>query len=243
MKLRSFARSDTGRVRRRNEDDAVHEPGLALFGIADGVGGLPGGAEASRAATGVLRSRVAAHPPGEPVRGLLARAAEEADRVVAALGASINPVQGIATTLTVGWFAGGSLHLIHAGDSRAYRWRDGSLLGLTEDHTVENDIERRRQRGEPPSLLEGHASGALTRCVGQGTGFAADASVVDVRPGDRFLFATDGLTRHVADDEIVGILGSAAQPAAVVDSCVERALHRGGLDNVTVVAVFVDDFP
>jgi protein phosphatase len=121
--------------------------------------------------------------------------------------------------------------------------RDGDLLALTEDHTVGNDDARRRERGDAPSVLSGHDPGALTKCVGQGPDFEPDASVVDVRVGDRFLFVTDGLTRHVADAEIAGILANAGDPEAVTSGTVTLALQRGGLDNITVVVVFVETFP
>src|SRR5436305_3610715 len=146
LSLRAAALSDIGRVRRENEDRYLLDEKLMLFGVADGVGGLPGGAEAAQLAveeiTEAMRSTGANGDPD------LVSIVLRANKAVAALGHKMSPAMGIGTTLTIGCVRADALQLAHVGDSRCYGAHAGKFSRLTEDHSVENEARLRRARGE-----------------------------------------------------------------------------------------------
>lgn len=232
--LRAAALSDIGRVRRENEDRFLLDETRLIFGVADGVGGLPGGAEAAQATF----DHITAHWPG-PGGGDLVGLVQAANLAVSTLGAKLSPAMGIGSTLTFGCIAGAELRLAHVGDSRAYGLRGREFMRLTEDHSVENEARLRRARGEVVYYHESNRN-ALTRCIGQPTPPEVDIIVRPLQAGDRYLFCTDGVTRMVPDGELATLLEKFAEPKAALDEIVGLAVRRGGPDNATGVIVFVD---
>ena len=235
--LRAAWLSNIGNIRRENEDRVLFNETAQLFGVADGVGGLPGGAEAAQKAVDVVTEAVlAAGPDAELDLRAIVTAANEA---VAALGQEISPASGIGTTLTLGCVRHARMKLAHVGDSRAFSWRGGEFSCLTEDHTVENEARRRRARGEVVYYSEAQR-GALTRCIGQMVPPEVDVADLPLLAGDRFVFSTDGVTRLVFEREMREIVARAEEPAAIARNLIELALQRGGPDNATIAAVIVD---
>ncbi len=235
MKLRSAALTDIGKIRSENEDRYLCEEALGIYGIADGIGGLPSGADASACAVDYIKAGIKS---GVTDLNALTLAASEA---VLELGQQLNPTYGIGTTLTFGLFRDGCVHLSHVGDSRAYLLRGGRFQGLTEDHNVETEARHLRERGETFVKPTGSNGQALTRCIGQPGLPAVDLKVVPILPGDRYLFATDGITRMVTDAELSQLLKADESPREIMQAIIQLALDRGGYDNVTGVLVVVDE--
>jgi serine/threonine protein phosphatase PrpC len=235
--LRAASFSDIGKVRKENEDRVLFEEKAQLFGVADGVGGLPGGGEAAQQAVEVVTAGVLSLAPGAELD--LRAIVTAANDSVVALGMKISPGLGIGSTLTLGCVRGSRLKLAHVGDSRAFSWRSGEFICLTEDHSVENEAKRRRARGEVVYYSETQR-GALTRCIGQSLPPDVDLADLPVQAGDRFIFCTDGVTRLVSERELKESVGSAVHPVEIARGLVELAVQRGGPDNATVVAVIID---
>jgi protein phosphatase len=235
--LRAACFSDIGKVRKENEDRVLFDETVLLFGVADGVGGLPGGGEAAQQAVDVVTAGVLAVAPGAQLD--LKAIVTAANDSVVALGMRISPGLGIGSTLTLGCIRGARLKLAHVGDSRAFSWRAGEFICLTEDHSVENEARRRRARGEVVYYSETQR-GALTRCIGQALPPDVDLADLPVLPGDRFIFCTDGVTRLISERELRDVVGAAAAPGDIARGLVDLAVQRGGPDNATVVAVIVD---
>ncbi len=235
--LRATHTTDIGNVRTENEDRFLFDEETHLFGVADGVGGLPGGAEAAELAVGVVAASVRAKGPYADLdmRAIVG----EANEAVAALGRRLSPGVGIGSTLVVGCIRWSTLKLAHVGDSRAYFWRKGDFMCLTEDHSVENEARRRRARGEVVYYSESQ-KGALTRCIGQATPPEVDVADIPLLAGDRIIFCTDGVTRLISDQELNEIIAATDDPAAISRGLVTLAVTRGGPDNATVVAVVID---
>jgi serine/threonine protein phosphatase PrpC len=235
--LRAACFSDLGKVRKENEDRVLFDEAARLFGVADGVGGLPGGGEAAQEAVNVVTAAVLATPPEAELdlRAIVTLANDS----VAALGMRMSPGLGIGSTLTMGCVRGRRLRLAHVGDSRAFSWRRGDFICLTEDHSVENEARRRRARGEVVYYSESQR-GALTRCIGQITAPEVDLVDLPLLTGDRLVFCTDGVTRLMSEAEMRDLVGSAADPDEIAHRLVELAVERGGPDNATVVALIVD---
>ena len=209
------ARSDPGRARERNEDRwlARDYATTLLLAVADGVGGIPGGDVASDTAIGALAG--AFRPPAfrESAQSALAEAVQQANRaVLAAQGGRANP-QG-ASTLVAAAIRGRQAAIANLGDSRAYLIRRGAVRQLTADHS-------------------GAQAHSITRYVGDPRGVQPDLFVETLEPGDRLVLCSDGLTRHVADDEIGRAAADAPERAA--EALVALANERGGEDNITVV--------
>jgi protein phosphatase len=237
-KLRSAALTDIGRVRTENEDNYILEPAAMIFGIADGIGGLPGGAEAALETVQVivrelLTSRSDTMPDLEAV-------VHAANRAVIQRAREISPVMGIGSTLTFGCVYDHTMHFAHIGDSRAYLLRDGTLQNITEDHSVENEARIRRARGEVIHYHESNRA-ALTRCIGQPTPPEVDLITRPLVAGDRYLFCTDGVTRMINDRELATMLKTPDDPAVLAREIVLMAVRRGGPDNATAVVVIVDE--
>ena len=235
--LRAAALTDIGRVRRNNEDRFLLDEKDLLFGVADGIGGLPGGAEAAQCAVddlaGALRSMPVAVEPD------LVTVVQRVNETVATLGLEVSPNTGIGTTLTAGLFRGNAFTIAHVGDSRCYVGHPGGFVQLTEDHSVENEARQRRARGEVVYYHEANRN-ALTRCIGQPTPPTVDVISRPITAGDRYLFCTDGVTRMIPDSELGGLLAKHAEPKDAVQEIVTLAVRRGGPDNATAVAVYVD---
>lgn len=237
MKLSAFAVSDIGCLRSENEDSSLCDDALRLYAVADGIGGLPGGAQASRRAIAALHQWFRAHAP-EAAPDYHA-ALREANDAVFQLGRQLSPRHGIGTTLTLAHFAADALHTLHVGDSALFRLRAGELDILTTEHNLENEMKARAARGEPTIILHENRA-ALTRCVGQPPPLEGDHAVHALERGDRYLLCTDGITRCITPFELTKHLAEALQPENAANVLVELARERGGLDNATAVVVFVD---
>ena len=238
MQLRSATLTDIGRIRRQNEDRLLCDETLGLFGVADGVGGLPGGAEAAQCAVDhVLKLvREATNPPDLELITL------ETNHAVAQLGSHLSPHFGIGSTLTFGVFRDGKVRFAHVGDSRCYVFHGGELECVTLDHSVENEARARRAKGELIWVNEQHRN-ALTRCIGQSTPLEVDLITRQLEVGDRYFFCSDGITRLLREEEIAEHLSRPDQPADILQEIVELTNVRGGLDNASGVLVYVDQLP
>ena len=236
--IRSAALSDIGRVRRKNEDRYLHDEQALVFGVADGVGGLPGGAEAAQRTVDEIKERILNTPEGATPD--LAAIIHQANSLIHHLGETLSPVMGIGSTLTFGLIRDRHLHLAHVGDSRCYSWRNGEFVALTDDHSVENEARMRRAKGEVVYYHEANRN-ALTRCMGQPGTPQVDLLERPLRAGDRYLFCTDGVTRMVRDDELADLIAKPGEPEEILREMITMAIRRGGPDNATGVLVFIDE--
>ncbi|MDR2675946.1 MAG: protein phosphatase 2C domain-containing protein [Opitutaceae bacterium] len=236
MQLRSAARTDIGQVRYHNEDRLLCDDALRLYGVADGIGGLPRGADAAQLAVELVQDGIR-DLAGGACR--LANLVREINAAVVALGRRVSPHRGIGTTLTFGLFRDGHLDLAHVGDSRCYCLRNEKLACLTTDHSVENEARAKAAQGRPYwyNPLQG---GALTRCIGQFANLEIDTFHRRLRDGDRYLFCSDGITKQIDETELATLLAAAAAPDEIIRGLVDLASRRGGYDNASAVLVFVD---
>jgi serine/threonine protein phosphatase PrpC len=205
-------------VRDGNEDRFLvrEQGGTVLIAVADGVGGGPGGEIAAGAAVTELAERFFGASAAQPMSERLGDAMREANTaVLRAAESSAKP--SAASTLVAAAVRGDEAVIANLGDSRAYLVREGAPQQLTQDHAA--------------ALGQG-----ITRFVGDPRGVQADLFVEALRPGDRLLLCSDGLTRHVEPAEIASTLAAHPQALdAAADALVALANSRGGEDNVTVV--------
>ena len=238
MLLTSAAQTDIGLVRSENEDRLLCADDLHLYAVADGIGGLPGGAEAAQAAiSALLKEARDADQRKQPVD--LCRALKVANQAVLELASRLAPDSGLGTTLCATLVRDGKLLIANVGDSRCYLFRDGRLQLLTTDDTVENEVLQRRARGEKVQLEERYRN-ALTRCIGQPMPLDVAISTHPLQAGDQILVCSDGISRLVDDAGIAARLGEGRPPALAIGTLVAEALARGGSDNATGVLVRIE---
>ncbi|WP_158609710.1 PP2C family protein-serine/threonine phosphatase [Cellulomonas triticagri] len=244
LTLVAALRSVTGEHRAANEDSAGCSSRFAL--VADGVGGHAGGDVASGTvvqrlvatlgAGGDAGADRAASPSAEDLR----TAVEEANGDLVRRTRRDPDLTGMATTLTGVFCAGDTVRLVHIGDSRAYRWRDGQGRRLSRDDSL---VQLLVDEGViDPADAAGHPRrNVILHCLGGDPADPAHVTVADadVRAGDRLLLATDGLTDYVPEGHVLAVLGDAADPQEAVDRLVTTALDADAWDNVTVVVADV----
>jgi PPM family protein phosphatase len=223
--LMAAAASETGRVRRNNED-AVYS-GRYLFAVADGMGGHAAGEVASAAAIGSLRAHDAGVDPADLLE-VLGHAVTEANAEVARRAAEDPARLGMGTTLTAMLWSGDRAALVHIGDSRAFRLRDGQLRQITEDHVLGNLVSN---AGPLAPVLSRYLDGRPDR--------SPDLGLRELRPGDRYLLCSDGLSPVVSTGAIGAVLAGVTDPAGAVRQLVALADEAGGPDNVSVIVIDV----
>jgi protein phosphatase len=147
-----------------------------------------------------------------------------------------NPrLAGMGTTLTLCYSTGPELFVMHAGDSRAYLFRDTQLLRLTHDHTM-GQVLVDSGIAEPGSPAARRMSHVLTNCLGgPDQPVTVDVSHHRLQHGDTLLLCSDGLTDMLSDPEIADVLGRHLPCSDTADALLNWSLERGGRDNVTVL--------
>lgn len=234
--MRYAARSDVGRVRENNEDYCYADG--RLFIVADGMGGHQGGEVASLAAVEEFLRCERENRAVDPLRRLRA-CLQAANQAVLRMATGNPELEGMGTTFTVLLLDRGA-YLGHVGDSRAYLLREGGINPLTRDHSL---VEKMVREGRlTPGEARWHPRrNIILRAVGLTPNLSADLVRVEVRPGDRILLCTDGLSSQLEDEEISQVLREVEEPEECVTRLVEEANARGGEDNVTVVVVDLEE--
>jgi len=232
MPVGSYAvASDTGRRRRRNEDNYVVAP--PLFAVADGMGGAQAGEVASKLAASALEAG------GSQELGALERVdalIQEANRRIYDRASTDPTASGMGTTMTVAIVEGMTVVIGHVGDSRAYLVRGDSMEQLTEDHSLVNELLKSGKLSEEEAHVHPQRS-VITRAVGTDPDVDVDAFAIEAEDGDVFLICSDGLTDMVEDVDILELVDTNRDDLEkAVRSLVQFANKEGGEDNITAVA-------
>ena len=263
-RIESFGISHVGKVREGNEDhfviaslqrsleirqtnledravlDPLCGPKAYLYAVADGVGGQDGG----RLASGITIQTIVEYmfetvgsyhavAPGQehafkdPLRSAVQRAH---DKLLATFGL---PQGGPATTLTIALVVWPEAFVVHVGDSRAYHLRADKLRRLTRDQTMGAYLIDEYAMTEQQVEQQGY-NNVLSSAVGAQEMRPA-VSELTLEPGDKIVLCTDGLTKHVSEERLAGVISKAENAEAGCRQLVDLALAGGGKDNVTVV--------
>jgi protein phosphatase len=223
--------SDTGRRRRRNEDNYVVAP--PLFAVADGMGGAQAGEVASRLAASALEGE-----DSDGLRGLerIDALIQEANRRIYDRASTDPAASGMGTTMTVALVEEMTVAIGHVGDSRAYLVRDEQMEQLTDDHSLVNELLKSGRLSEEEAHVHPQRS-VITRAVGTDPDVDVDGFTIEGEEGDVFLLCSDGLTDMVSDEEILELVHSHRDDLdKAVKALVTAANRGGGEDNITAVA-------
>jgi len=232
-------------VRSGNEDSffAEADSHRGVFMVADGMGGHAAGEVASEMAVQIVaRALLQLDSVTQPdAAERTAQSLRDANRAIYDRMLAENDKQGMGTTASVLVLSDGNYLIGQIGDSRVYRLRDGALIQITKDHSY---VQEQVDAGllTPEQARYHPYSNVITRCVGASEIVEPDLYAGDVRPGDVFLVASDGLTGMVDDRRLQQILLARSGPGRIVDSLIAEANGRGGLDNITAIVVQVVGF-
>ena len=182
-------------------------------------------------------SAIAFSPALELMRGLVRRASSA---IFEAAWAKPE-LRGMGTTLTAALVHGGRAHLVHAGDSRCYMFRDGQLRQLTEDHSWIAEQLRSGQISEAEAKSSKFRH-VITKSIGFEREIEADMKSVPVSAGDCFLLCSDGMSNYVEHGELERIVAMTWY-RRLPETLIELANNRGGDDNITVVVGLVANAP
>ncbi|HWE08605.1 MAG TPA: Stp1/IreP family PP2C-type Ser/Thr phosphatase [Solirubrobacteraceae bacterium] len=228
-------KTDTGRQRRDNEDNAfVRAP---LFVVADGMGGAQAGEVASALAVEEFQQKL---PDEGSAEERLSTRIREANRRIYERSRVEHEHAGMGTTLTAVYVEDDDLAVAHVGDSRAYIFRDGTLTRLTQDHSLVEELVRQGKLTEEQAAEHPQRS-IITRALGIELDVEVDTWTYPVRAGDVVLLCSDGLTSMIDEDRIAEILAGEPNLEGAGERLIKAANDAGGRDNITVVLFRLED--
>ncbi len=236
------AGTDTGKVRSQNEDAYHIEPEIGLFLVSDGMGGHHGGALASKIVTEDLPAMIETrlhnmHSTGRrAVRSMLKKVVMEQSRQLWLEGLSESGYKEMGATLVLTLLRQNQVFTANLGDSRLYRLRNNRLTQISKDHSVISELIE-AGRIQPEQALDHPAQGMITRYVGMEVRAHAHLKTFQLRPSDRLLLCTDGLTDMVSDSMIHTILKNSDCPREACNRLIQSANEAGGHDNITAIVI------
>ncbi len=234
--------TDTGLVRKSNQDTFAIENTLGLWVIADGMGGHAGGQIASQLVVDSIVEYIGTAPQSNSTT--LSDAVIAGNQAIHQRVKTTPDLTGMGTTVVATLFCptpSPSVIIAHVGDSRAYRIRDRQMKALTVDHSLVQEL-----------VAEGHITqeqanthpkqNVLLRALGATDEQRPDLEVHPLQPQDILLLCTDGLTKAMSEEAILAIiLEPGSSPERICQQLIKNANEGGGKDNTTVVLVTSQD--
>ena len=253
MRIEVAGKSHVGMKRNINEDSFLVMSEQRLYCVADGMGGHLHGEIASKIAIDELaeffRLTSADRDVTWPFKMDKTRNYDE-NRLATGIklanariyeAASGDPnYRGMGTTIATVHFADTSVYVGHVGDSRVYRFRGGSLELVTEDHSLLNDYIKMKNLS-PEEIASFPHKNVIVRALGMKDTVKVDTRFEQPRAGDIYLLCSDGLSGMVKDEEISDIVMNERDLDATCERLISTANKNGGLDNVTVVAIRLEE--
>ncbi len=237
-------RTDPGLVRSHNEDFViVYEPESpgdyqlhgTLYIVADGVGGADAGEVASQYASERTLHHYLQSTQFDTLGARLIEAMQSANTDLRRLAVERDDSRRMATTMVATVIQDDRAYIGNVGDSRAYLWRGSVISQVTRDQSL---VARLVEEGAltAEEALRYPYKNVILYSLGSEKRPPIDLFEVELEPGDHLLLCSDGLTRHVSDEEIARILAG-EEPGAAVETMVRLARQRGGEDNITVAII------
>jgi len=236
--------TDRGRVRPHNEDNWFGDAKQGLFIVSDGMGGQMGGAIASQLVVELLPTMLRERlEPSLKLsvsewRKKLSETLEDLSLHIRLSTWGKSGLHGMGATVVVALLRENHAIIAHMGDSRAYLLRHGLLQQLTKDHSVVQFLLDAGEIG-PQEIRMHPARGQITRFVGMLGDPLPDLSEIPLRPGDRLLLCTDGLTGLISSQQVQSIIESRSAADRICSRLINAANLAGGYDNITAVVISV----
>ncbi|MEP5763892.1 MAG: protein phosphatase 2C domain-containing protein [Halieaceae bacterium] len=218
----------------------------ALIAVADGMGGYKGGDIASQLAIESIEQKPlellqldTAASISELDQALLSSAQQANERIHQRRSEEPRHAK-MGTTLTAALFQDAQLSLVHIGDSRCYRFRQGELQQLTEDHNLAQQMVK--DKTLQASELKSHPySHILTRALGVSEEVEISQQLFDVQAGDSYLICSDGFFQVLEDEDITAELDKQAGLEKTVKNLLDQCTEKETSDNASLVLARVED--
>ncbi|MDX1415260.1 MAG: Stp1/IreP family PP2C-type Ser/Thr phosphatase [Candidatus Promineifilaceae bacterium] len=247
MPINAYMQTNRGLVRDHNEDfilrlepenlEEENERGW-LYIVADGVGGADAGEVASEYASNQTVAHYLESANDNPGHRLVI-AMQAANTDLRKLVAERNENKRMATTMVATCIKDQTAYIANVGDSRGYHWRNNTLRQVTQDQSLVAKLVEEGAITEEEAASHPHRN-VILYSIGSEKTPKIDLFEVELEAGDKILLCSDGLTRHVADDEISEKLGQDDLEAAN-NSLVQLAIERGGQDNISSAIITYGD--
>ena len=236
-------KTDRGMRRHNNEDACFILPSSKVYVVADGVGGGNAGEIASRTAVSQIAGYIDRNPmePTEDkykIANYFQHCLDTVNGHIYQMANKYDANRGMATTIVIVYAEHGKAYITNVGDSRAYLYRDGQLMQLTDDHTYVNTLVKAGIL-TPEEAEFDERKNVITKALGAEPGVEPDFFQVDILEDDIILMCSDGLYDEVSEDEIIEVLDESMTMSATCAELVNRANMNGGHDNITVVSLRV----
>ena len=246
MKIRYAAKTDVGMKRTHNEDYFSLVEDEQLFVVADGMGGHAMGEVASKMAADTLHEfykRTKDEDATWPYKMDRSKGYEENRLITGIKLANLriyetaqreSKKRGMGTTFVSIFTVNDGIYVAHVGDSRVYRFRDGKIEALTEDHSLLNDYIKMKRLTEEEIANFPHKN-VIVRALGMKEHVKVDTMLDKPQPGDIYVLCSDGLCGPASDKEIEEVVNAHSDLKTATKALIDRANSNGGPDNITAV--------
>jgi protein phosphatase len=237
----SAAVSDRGLSEKRpqNEDSYLELKELGLFIVADGVGGAQAGEVASQMAVEILGEAFSNMEATSDAEEVMKVGIERANSAIFQMSHDLPQLSTMATTIVALHLSGNIATIGHVGDSRLYRIDvNNNLYRETQDHSIVEE-EIRAGRMTAAQAANHPSRNVISRALGAEPTVEVDLKTIMFEPDTSFLLCSDGITRHINDTEVRGLLSSGANPDEVCRQMKKICYERGAEDNLTAVIIRV----
>jgi protein phosphatase len=262
--IKLFARTDVGQVREHNEDNFLvadltkRQRGIQeavrvvtvgkngnILAVCDGMGGAAAGEVASQLAVDIIYEKMTedisadAQLTRNELARRLVRAVEAAGLRIFEAAKNDRTRRGMGTTVTAAALVDDHLFLAQVGDSRGYILREGTLVQVTRDQSLVNQLIEAGQLTEEEAETFEH-NNIILQALGTAETVQVDLTYAELKRGDILMLCSDGLSGMVRNDEIREVLKATPEPFDSCKTLIERANLAGGHDNVTVIVAQFD---
>lgn len=243
MKVTVGQITDKGLKRQANEDNLLALPSRGVFIVADGVGGRRGGQTASRTVAEVFEKVfIGPQPlpssdlPMEDLRKLVHETIDLCNQKIYTEAEMNQELDGMATTLAMAAVRDSRAIVAHVGDSRVYRRDARGLVRLTEDHSEVNEAVRLGML--TPEEAENHPRrNVISRAIGADSEVEPEIIEIEVDETTTLLLCSDGITRHIRDEQLEQLLGRGHHPQTICETMKQLCYEAGAEDNLTAIVV------
>ena len=249
MNFEACGKTDKGLRRSNNEDNFAVARDLALFLVADGMGGHAAGEVASKMAIDVILEHIKrSHTVKDPIIGGYDNALSDnanrlrssiklANQVILEAARENSAWYGMGTTLVAAWqpdLNDPSLLIANVGDSRIYLVRNKKIKRLTEDHSI---VEEQVKQGliSRKEADESSVKNMITRALGHYDEVNVDLARIRLRQNDKIILCTDGLSGMLKDERILALINQQRSVKNMCGTLIDAANDAGGKDNIAVI--------
>lgn len=240
MKL--YSQSDIGLIRNSNQDYCLtgyFSDGAAWAIVCDGMGGANGGSTASHVATESIAETLTTgyreDMTGHEICDLMKLAVDCANKAVYEMSMHVAGLEGMGTTVVCVVAKDDRLHVVHAGDSRAYLFAGDSIRQITTDHSIVQELVTAGQLTKEEARTHPNRN-LITRALGTEPKLMTDYNTVEFKDGAKVIVCTDGMSNYITDESLLDFIRS-NDCEKLTEKLIEKAKELGGSDNITVAII------